>query len=145
MRPSFSWKLQTFSLSKKGPRCSKFFGGVVKTLRRSNPLFFVIAVVFLVRKGPLGWGGLGRQKKKKTVGFPAGPTILVSCHSAGTPESITTCIHPVKTPRIWFWALLESTVLNKSTLGLSVWRPVFPTPWAPFSTCGPPPPRTHHA
>ena len=30
-------------------------GGVVKTLRRSNFTIFAIAVVFLVRKGPLGW------------------------------------------------------------------------------------------
>ena len=31
-------------------------GGVVKTLRRSNFTIFAIAVVFLVRKGPLGKG-----------------------------------------------------------------------------------------
>ena len=43
----------TFSFSKKGPQRSKF-GGVVKTLRRCNSLFFSIVVVFLVRKGPLG-------------------------------------------------------------------------------------------
>ena len=34
-------------------------GGVVETLRRSNSPFFAIVVVFLVRKGPLGYQGEG--------------------------------------------------------------------------------------
>ena len=40
-------------------------GGVVKTLRRSNFTIFAIAVVFLVRKGPLGLGS--------KLGVPNGP------------------------------------------------------------------------
>ena len=53
MRTPLSWELQTFFLSKKGPRRSKSWG-VVKTLRRSKTTIFAIVVVFLVRKGPLG-------------------------------------------------------------------------------------------
>ena len=49
VRAQFSWEIQTFLLSKKGPRRSKY-GGVVKTLRRSNSLFFYHRSI-LVRKG----------------------------------------------------------------------------------------------
>ena len=44
-------------------------GGVVKTLRRSNSLFFAIVIVFLVRKGPsgLGSGGVGPVEEVATV------------------------------------------------------------------------------
>ena len=50
----FSWELQTFSLSEKGPRRSKSGGRSKNTTAYSNFTIFAIAVVFLVRKGPLG-------------------------------------------------------------------------------------------
>ena len=68
VRKPFSWELQTFFLSKKGPRRSKYEGhskkhyGVVihySYYRRR----------FLVRKGPLGFGKKARKTTKKTRMF----------------------------------------------------------------------------
>ena len=50
----FPWELQTFLLSKKGPRRSEFGGRSEKTLWRGKSTIFAIVIVFLVRKGPLG-------------------------------------------------------------------------------------------
>ena len=53
MRTPFSWELQTFFLSKKGPRRSKF-GGIVKTPRHSNSLFFCYRRSIFSTEGSFG-------------------------------------------------------------------------------------------
>ena len=69
-----SWELQTFFLSKKGPRRRNMWGVVKHSAWQVTILSMV--VVFLVRKGPLGqrvsgfpvkgadlWGDLGNSRK----------------------------------------------------------------------------------
>ena len=56
MRISFSWLLQAFFLSQKGSRRSKY-GGRCGNAAAQQFTLFCIAVVFLVRLGPLGSSG----------------------------------------------------------------------------------------